>query len=103
MVMMMHGRQRGINELHAVGKVPRLMMQCLIVAGQSGGDCVAGRRFDLVEPSLAAPMMWMLHLLVQQQSAGIATNQVRGVRVTGRMDLGTYVLICNKQKTEFVS
>jgi len=44
-----------------------------------------------------------LHLLVQQQAAGVAAHQVRGVRVAGRMDLGTYVLICNKQRTEFVS
>jgi len=107
MVMMMHGRQRGIDELHAVGEVPGLMMQCLIVAGQTGGDCVAGWRFDLVESRLVAPMVWMrivpLHLLVQQQAAGVAAHQVRGVRVAGRMDLGTYVLICNKQRTEFVS
>lgn len=99
MMMMMHGCQRGIHKLHAVGEVTGLVMQCLIVAGQSGGDCVARRRFDLVEARLAAPLLaLMVVLLVQQQPAGIAADQVRGVRVTGCMDLGTYVLICNKQR-----
>lgn len=105
-MMMMHSCQGRIHKLHAVGKVTGLMMQCLVVAGQPGGNRVAWRRFNLIEGGLIVPLMLLLDLLllVEEQSAGVAVDQVRGItRIAGGMDLGTYVLVWKtKKRTELV-